>query len=100
MLKGVVVQFWKTEVVPGAWNIGRLTVLPKKGDLSWPKNYRGIRLLEVAYKIIAILLHMRLLPIQESLDHEPQCGFRPGRGCTNAIFTIKIAVKKRREHGK
>ena len=57
-------------------------------------------LLEVAYKIIAILLHMRLLPIQESLDHEPQCGFRPGRGCINAIITIKIALKKRREHGK
>ena len=57
-------------------------------------------LLEVAYKIIAILLHMRLFPIHESLDHEPQCGFWPARGCTDAIFTIKIALKKRREHGK
>lgn len=99
MLKGVVVQLWVTEVVPEEWKIGRLNVIPKKGDLSWPKNYRGIMLLEVAYKIIAIILHMRLLPIQESLDHEPQCGFRPGRGCTDAVFTIKIALKKRQEHG-
>ena len=74
MLKGVVVQLWTTEVVSEEWNIGRLTVLPKKGDLSWPKNYRGIMLQEVAYKIIAILLHIRLLLIQENLDHEPQCG--------------------------
>ena len=57
-------------------------------------------LLEVAYKIIAILLHTRLLPIQEGLDHEPQCGFRPERGCIDAIYTVKQALKKRREHGK
>ena len=55
--------------------------------------------LETAYKIIAIILHSRLLPIEESLDYEPQCGFRPGRGCMDAIFTIKTAIKKRSEHG-
>ena len=98
-LKSIVVQLWMTEVVPEEWNVGRLNILPKKGDLSWAKNYRGIMLLEVAYKIIAILLHSRLLPIQESLDHESQCGFRPGRGCIDAVFTIKLALKKRREHG-
>ena len=56
-------------------------------------------LLEVAYKIIASLLKKRLTPIEESLDHETQCGFRPGRGCTDAVFTVKTALKKRREHG-
>ena len=56
-------------------------------------------LLEVAYKIIANLLKKRLTPIEESLDHETQCGFRPGRGCTDAVFTVKTALKKRREHG-
>ena len=38
--------------------------------------------------------------MQEGLDHEPQCGFRPERGCIDAIYTIKMALKKRREHGK
>ena len=56
-------------------------------------------LLETAYKIIAKILHSRLLPIEENLDHEPQCGFHPGRGCMDAIFTIKTAIKKRSEHG-
>ena len=86
-----------TEIVPNERNIGRLIVLPKKGDLSLPKNYRGLMLLEIAYKIIAIL-HDRLLPMEEGLDHESQCGFRPGRECTYAMFTIKMAFKKRREH--
>ena len=57
-------------------------------------------LLETAYKIVAIILHSRLLPIEESLDHEQQCGFRPERGCIDAIFTVKMALRKRREHGK
>ena len=56
-------------------------------------------LLENAYKIIAIILHRRLLPIEESLDHESQSGFRPGRGCMDAVFTVKTAIRKRREHG-
>ena len=56
-------------------------------------------LLTIAHKIITIILHSRLLPIEKSLDYEPQCGFRPGRGCMDAIFTIKRAIKKRSEHG-
>ena len=57
-------------------------------------------LLQIAYKIIAKILHSRLLPIEENLDHEPQCGFHPGRGCMDAIFTIKTAIKKFSEkHG-
>jgi len=59
-------------------------------------------LLESAYKIIVIILHNRLSPIVEDLDHKPQCGFRgfrTGRGCVDGIFTVKVALKKRREHG-
>ena len=98
IVKGVVIDFWNSEKTPKQWNLGLLKVLPKKGDLSLPGNYRGIMLLEIAYNIIAKIVHQRLTTISESLDHETQCGFRPGRGCTDAIFTVKIALKKRREH--
>ena len=33
------------------------------------------------------------------MDHEAQCGFRPGRGCADAVFAVKTALRKRREHG-
>ena len=75
---------------------------PKKGDWSLPGNYRGIMMLEVAYKILANLLLMRLHPVLESpdhVDHEPQCGFRTGRGTSDASFTVKQLISKRREHG-
>ena len=47
----------------------------------------------------ANILKSRLLPIQESLDHESQCDFRPGRGCADVVFAVKTALRKRREHG-
>ena len=55
-------------------------------------------LLEVSYKIVAIIIHHRLQPIVKELDHETQCGFRQDRGCMDAVFTVKIAMEKRREH--
>ena len=97
-MKMIVLDFWETELPPEKWLKGLLKIIPKKGDLSRAGNYRGIMLLEAAYKIVAILLHERLQPIAEGLDHEAQCGFRPGRGYADAVFTIKLAMKKRREH--
>ena len=54
----------------------------KKCDLSNPTNYRGIMMLEVAYKIAANIRLNRIKPIKESvqLDHESQNGFRRFRG--------------------
>ena len=100
LLKSLVLDFWISEVPPKQWMVGLLRILPKKGDLSLPGNYRGIMLLETAYKIVSILLLNRLRPIAESLNYEQQCGFRPGRGCNDAVFTVKMAMKKRREHSK
>jgi len=93
--------FWNSEQLPESWAIGLLSILPKKGGLSLPGNYRGITMLEVAYKIVAQILLARLKVIKESkehLDHENQCGFRNGRGCSDGSFTIKALLIKRREH--
>ena len=98
LLRSIILDFWENELPPDQWETGLLKITPKKGDLSQPGNYRGIMLLEVAYKTIAKIFHSRLVPIAEKLDHEPQSGFRPGRGCGDAVFTVKLAMKKRREH--
>jgi len=100
VLKSIIHDFWENELPPEQWETGLLKILPKKGDLSKPGNYRGIMMLEIVYKTVAKIVHSRLQPIVESLDHESQCGFRPGRGCADAVFSVKLAMKKRREHGK
>jgi hypothetical protein len=56
-------------------------------------------LLETAFKIVGNLLLERLSPVKESLSHEPQCGFRGERQTMDATYTVKMLVKKRREHG-
>ena len=78
LLETVILEFWTSEITPTEWERGLLTILAKKGDLSLPESYRGIMLLGAAYKIVCIILHERLLPIEEGLDHESQCGFPPG----------------------
>ena len=55
-------------------------------------------LLEVAYKTIAKIVHSRLVSIAEKFDHELQSGFHPRTGCADAVFTVKLAMKRRREH--
>jgi len=99
ILKCIINDFWENELPPDQWETGLLKILSKKGDLSLAGNYRGIMLLEVSYKIVAKIVHRRLLLlgywVAENLDHETQCGFRPGRGCADAVFTVKLAMKKR-----
>ena len=99
LVEGMVLHFWATACVPPEWETGLLAILFKKGDRAAPGNYRGIMLLEVAYKIVGNLLLERLKPVKESLPHEAQCGFRGGRSTMDATWTIKMLVKKRREHG-
>jgi len=50
----------------------------------------------------ANIILVRLKPIKEggALHHENQNGFRPNRGCSHAIFSIKTLIKKRREQSR
>lgn len=96
----IVRDIWENEKQPDEFAVGVLAILPKKGDLSEPGNYRGIMMLEVAYKIVAIITADRCYWLSENqVDHENQVGFRPGRGCSDATFSVRAAIKKRSEHG-
>ena len=87
-------DFWTEEKQPEEFNYGRLGILPQKWDLSAPGSYRGIMMIEVGQKIISNIMRIRLAPLVEELDHESQCGFRSKQGTGDAIFTLKMALKK------
>ena len=72
----------------------------KKGSRTECGNYRGISLLSVAGKILAKVLLNRLQPLSESIIPETQCGFRPGRGTTDMIFSARQVQVKCREPGR
>jgi hypothetical protein len=66
----------------------------KKGDRLDCTNYRPITLLNVAYKIFAIILNQRLVDIIETELGDYQAGFRPNRSKIDNIFMIRQITEK------
>ena len=51
-------------------------------------NYRGITLLSLPGKVYSRVLEKRVRSIVEPQIEEEQCGFRPGRGTVDQLFTL------------
>ena len=56
---------------------------------------RGITLLPTVYKLFANVIKNRLNEHLEEEMLEEQCGFRKGRSCNHAIFTMQQVMEKR-----
>src|SRR6202012_3149167 len=70
----------------------------KKGSKLICENYRGICLLNSAYKIFAKILYDRLYGYTEEIIGEYQGGFRQGRSTIDQIFTIRQIMEKAWEY--
>jgi hypothetical protein len=60
-LHAVIQQAWNGETLPRSWAEGVFCSVYKKGDKLDCKNYRGICLLNVTYKVFPKILYDRLL---------------------------------------
>lgn len=90
-------QIYIQETIPEEWQKATVVPIFKKGDQKDPKNYRGISLLNSCYKIYAQILNEKLKLYTENFIDEEQCGFRKGRSCIDAAFTLKLLIERRRE---
>ena len=75
------------------WHDVTLKLLPKKGDLSLPKNYRPISLLDVLSKILSSIIVSRINKHLEKHGLKEQAGFMRNRGCADATLTLKLPCK-------
>lgn len=90
-------ECWRANDVPSAWNKAEVISLFKKGDRHRCDNYRGISLLNSAYKVYSRIINNRLKIITDALLCEEQSGFRKGRSCIDNVFIIQQLIEKRRE---
>ena len=87
-------RIWSEEKIPEEWRKGLLIKLPKKGDLSCCKNWRGIMLLNMASKVFCRVILERIKTVLDEKLKEEQAGFRAGRSCTDQIATPRIIVEQ------
>ena len=85
--------------MPIEWRRPLIVPVFKKGDAKLPGNYRGISLLSIPGKVYALLLMRRVSAHVELQMHEAQCGFRPGRGTVDAMYTMRQILCKCERRG-
>jgi hypothetical protein len=88
-------------MVPTDWGGAIIHPIHKNrsSDPTIPMNYRGISLSSVIAKLYSGILNQRLIKYLESNNilTDEQCGFRPGRGCDDRLFSLHAVIKKRLE---
>ncbi|XP_055387207.1 uncharacterized protein LOC129615849 [Condylostylus longicornis] len=80
--------------IPSEWNIGIILPIHKKGAKTDCSNYRGITLLNTAYKILAKVIAEKLTIYAEQIIPDYQCGFRPNKSTIDQIFSIRQTMEK------
>lgn len=69
---------WREARMPRSWKEVIIIPLHKKGEKTDCANYKGISLLNTAYKVFSKVLLSRLTPYAEECLGQYQCGFRKG----------------------
>ena len=88
---------WRTRQVPSEWKSATLVPLHKK-TYKVCDNYRGISLLNVPGKVLALIPHESLQTIIEPQLIDTQCGFRKGRSMFDQIWVTRQVVEKAAEY--
>jgi len=95
-LKRIMQRICDTGEIPEGWKEGWIYPIFKKGEKNKAENYRGITLMDTAYKLYAMILEEKL---REEVDRlkllpETQAGFRKGRSGIENIYIMKTAAEK------
>jgi sorting nexin-29 len=80
------------------WGTAIICLIYKQSDKLECRNYRGISLLNVTYKIFTNLLTRYIELYGEEILGDYQCGFRKGRSTTDQNFCLRIILERTCEY--
>ncbi|XP_015376954.1 PREDICTED: uncharacterized protein LOC107171242 [Diuraphis noxia] len=96
----IIANIWNSEQVEQEWSSSVICPIFKKGDPTKVSNYRGISLLDTAYKVLSIAILRRIEAIAIDIVGKYQCGFSKGRSTSDHIFTLRQTMEKYYEYDK
>ena len=91
-------EVWSTRQIPQEWKDATLVPLHKKKDKKICDNYRGVALLSVPGKVLALILLERLQTIIEPQLLEAQCSFRKGCSTVDQMWVVWQVVERAKEY--
>jgi hypothetical protein len=89
----LIVQIWNEEKVPLSWAEALICSIHKKGDVQNCENSKGISLVNIAYRVMSMVLYGRLKPHADKITGQYQCGFRGG-STIDQIQTLQQIFEK------
>ena len=93
-LHKIIAGVWATEKAPTEWKLALIVPVFKSGDATVLDNFRGISLLSIPGKVYSLLIGDRFKAWADKQLLDAQCGFRPSRGCNNAIFGLRRVLEE------
>ncbi|KAK6749627.1 hypothetical protein RB195_001934 [Necator americanus] len=89
----IIRSIWINERIPDSWRHAIIIPLHKKLSVTDPRNYRGISLLRVMYKVLERIILDRLIKHREETTRDEQAGFRPGRSTIDQVFCLSAVFE-------
>ncbi|KAK6748090.1 hypothetical protein RB195_000986 [Necator americanus] len=89
----IIRSIWIDERIPDSWRHAIIIFLHKKLSVTDPRNYRGISLLRVMYKVLERIILDRLMKHREETMRDEQAGFRPGRSTIDQVFIVGRVIE-------
>ncbi|KAK6764050.1 hypothetical protein RB195_024397 [Necator americanus] len=96
----IIRSIWINERLPDSWRHAIIIPLHKKLSVTDPRNYRGISLLRVMYKVLQRIILDRLIKHREETTRDEQAGFRPGRSTIDQVFIVRRVIEIWQQYSK
>ncbi|KAK6742759.1 hypothetical protein RB195_010182 [Necator americanus] len=96
----IIRSIWIDERIPDSWRHAIIIPLHKKLSVTDPRNYRGISLLRVMYKVLERIILDRLIKHREETTRYEQAGFRSGRSTMDQVFIVRRVIEISQQYSK